>query len=162
VASIRHEIVNDDRRPSAEANVSVLLGGRDVVTSDIDRAEIGVVPERCRHHMRFVIAARCGDPSKPLACEVFDLGSGQLSHTVIRQGELPFKSSAGANRARSLTSRPSQHGVDGVLAANSSAPNRRRIRSRSNTRDQAGWRQSPSPLMSNRLQPPLARRPATA
>jgi hypothetical protein len=90
----RHEIVDDDRRPSVELNVSVLLGGRDVVTPDVDRAEIRVVPERCRHHMRFAIAACWGDPSKPLACELLDLGSGQLGHAPIRQGELLIKSSA--------------------------------------------------------------------
>jgi hypothetical protein len=52
--------------------------------------------------MRFAIAARGSDPSKPLACEVLDLRSGQLSHAPIRQGELPFKSSADCEVAHTI------------------------------------------------------------
>jgi hypothetical protein len=83
VSTDRHEIIDNDRGCGIRVDVSVLLRRRDVMTADVDRAEIGVVVKRRRHDVRLAVgAARC-DSAEALAREIFDLRVREFDHDCV-------------------------------------------------------------------------------
>src|SRR6478609_10618171 len=86
------QIIDDDCRPAALLHVAVLLGRVDVLTTDVDRAEVGVVPERCRDDMRLVIGASRGKSPETLAGEIVDLGWSEFGHSPSTHHVVDFRS----------------------------------------------------------------------